>query len=353
MVGLYTYYYRCLEYPYLDIPLIVGLTVGIGTPLLILTIFAICFCRRCRRKRKQNGRDEDHQNLPTTENHELQENPIFDNSSEVEVGTSGLESGAGKPGFSSNYGVGKIRGQRLSTSELPGKRFSLGGLADGLDPRKNRNRKSRESPPNDAHDHEIPDDGYDKRIGQSRTSMYPPESTSSADEDDDGYDSRISYSTDKPLSSGLQRKTIFPPTFGGLEVLQEEPLPVSNRDSEFPPPGKNAISGKFSPVKGSRNLNKILEVEVLPSMEAPIATESYLNDFAQNNNKDNYNKDIYNKDNYDRQISLVGDLDTTGNRQSVFPPLSDPDGAHNTSTTIRVDSNRDSMFPPSISSVEN
>src|SRR6218665_1517113 len=77
LIGLYTYYYGCLEYLTIDIPLIVGLTVGIGVPLLILLIFiAICLCRRWKRRRKDCGGGEDRRHLPTAEQRELQVNPI-------------------------------------------------------------------------------------------------------------------------------------------------------------------------------------------------------------------------------------------------------------------------------------
>lgn len=51
-IGFRSYYYKCLDYYFLDVGLIIGLTVGLGVPALIVISVALYFCIRKLRSRK-------------------------------------------------------------------------------------------------------------------------------------------------------------------------------------------------------------------------------------------------------------------------------------------------------------
>lgn len=61
-IGFRSYYYQCLDYYFLNLDLIVGLTVGLGIPALIAISVALFFCIRKLRSRKTpppDGGNED------------------------------------------------------------------------------------------------------------------------------------------------------------------------------------------------------------------------------------------------------------------------------------------------------
>src|SRR6218665_1077384 len=284
LIGLYTYYYGCLEYLTIDIPLIVGLTVGIGVPLLILLIFiAICLCWRWKRRQKDCGGGEYRRHLPTAEQRELQVNPIHATLPEVERGFD--------PSFPNN---------------------NLNNLGPRLDASEHRSRRSTSS---DMDDDSILVSGYDRMIAGQRESIYPPESSSFHADVEVGYDRSTSNSTDELVSVGvLQRMSIYPPARGDLGVSQEALRPASNGSSVFSPLRNNGVAEKLSQSRGSQSLKKVMNVEVPSRSEEPIADEGYLRPFPPSKSKSNH----------ERHISHPDDFNFTQNRQSVFPPPSDP-----------------------------
>jgi len=52
-IGLKTYYYKCLNYYFPDLDLIIGLTVGLGVSALVVIFVALFFCIRKLRSRKK------------------------------------------------------------------------------------------------------------------------------------------------------------------------------------------------------------------------------------------------------------------------------------------------------------